>query len=70
MLFRSLRASGRNQEAITRYEAALRLQPVAPDLHYKLALSLRNVGRTEEARQHYDRARQLDSRVPEIIWKN
>jgi tetratricopeptide (TPR) repeat protein len=48
--------AGRPQEAINRYEQAIRLTPDFDEAHYNLGVALENLGRTPEAIQHYQQA--------------
>ena len=53
-------AAGDAGQAESALEAALRLQPGYPDLHYRCARLLRDLGRHAEARRALDRALSLN----------
>jgi tetratricopeptide (TPR) repeat protein len=53
-----LSAAGLTQEAITKYEMALKIEPDSALAHYSLALILRDTGRMQEAEEHLRKALQ------------
>ena len=55
-----LRQTGRTAEAISQFEAALRVQPDYAEAHYNLGLVLRQTGRTAEAVAGFEAALQAD----------
>jgi len=50
----------RHQEAITEYEAAIKLAPTQPGLHEELGSEYRNVNKMAEAQQAFQRELELD----------
>ena len=56
----ALTAAGRLEEAISRYEEALRLQPDFPEAHTNLGIALAQQGASREAKRHYVNALRLD----------
>jgi tetratricopeptide (TPR) repeat protein len=50
----------RHQEAITEYEAAIKLAPTQPGLHEELGTEYRNVNKMAEAQQAFQRELELD----------
>ncbi len=61
-------------DAVTRFRAALEIDPEYADTHFRLATALENLGNHQEAEAHYRRALDLDalrfradSRINEII---
>ena len=55
----ALARTGRQAEAVTRYEQALKLSPGDPEVEDNLGLSLRALGQTAEAEAHFAIARRL-----------
>ena len=51
---------GREEEALGMYDAAKRLYPGLPDVHYNAGVSLQRLGRLDEALVRYRRALDLD----------
>jgi TolB-like protein/thioredoxin-like negative regulator of GroEL len=56
----SLRAQGRNTEALAQLEEAVRLDPLSGIARINLGSVLENVGRLEDARQQYEAVLQID----------
>ena len=63
-------------DAITRFQAALDIDPDYADTHFRLATAFENTGKFEEAKTHYQRALDLDalrfradSKINQIIQK-
>ena len=63
-------------DAITRFQAALEIDPDYADTHFWLATAFENLGNFQEAKAHYERALDLDalrfradSRINQIIQK-
>jgi tetratricopeptide (TPR) repeat protein len=63
-------------DAITRFQAALEIDPDYADTHFRLATAFENLGNFQEAKTHYERALDLDalrfradSRINQIIQK-
>jgi tetratricopeptide (TPR) repeat protein len=60
---------GRQSEAISHFEAALRIRPDYPDAHFNLGMALANAGRYTEAIQHLEAAQRLkpDPEVQRVL---
>ena len=58
---------GRVDEAVERYEEALKIDPEAGEAHYELGSILARQGKMREALKHYTRAVEIDPRCVEII---
>lgn len=58
-------ARGKTEEAIRRYEEALRLAPQATRLHFPLATLYRQLGKTEEADRHARQAGSGEVPIPD-----
>jgi len=56
---------GNLKNAITHYEAAVRLRPQHAEAHNNLAVALAQQGRTEEAMAHFEQALRLKPNYPE-----
>lgn len=56
----TLLSQGQMPEAIAQYEAALRLQPYAPEAHINLSNALARIGRAAEAVEHGEAALRLE----------
>jgi tetratricopeptide (TPR) repeat protein len=54
-----LRRAGRVQEAIRRFDQALRIMPDYAEAHCNLGVALEHVGRAQEAIRHYQQALQI-----------
>ena len=65
ILAESLRDSGREQEAIQEYQAAVRLQPDAPAPYFGLALALWQANQPEQAEQSAAKALALSPNDPD-----
>jgi tetratricopeptide (TPR) repeat protein len=58
-------ATGRPAEAVAHYQAAIRLQPAAPEPYYNLGLALARLNRSDEAINHYQAALRRQPKYPE-----
>ena len=63
-------------DAITRFQAALEIDPDFADTHFRLATAFENIGNFQAAKTHYERALNLDAlrfradgRIDQIIQK-
>lgn len=57
--------SGRNEEALAHYAAALKINPIYPSLHYDRGVTLAALGRLPEAAASYREALRLDGGLVE-----
>ena len=62
-------ATGRWQQALEQYEAAIKLQPSLAEAHYNLAMTLDRLGDREHAKPHYMEAANL-APGHAVIWNS